>query len=214
MSAVEHDDVDARGAFSDFGEDEDCPFWDLEDDDDPEGFGDNFRPAASDQQGSGCSAFAHHGHDHSPTRTSSRTPAEVRILPSVRLQCAPPSRQKTDRYGDGSRKVLGLVTFQKNIRASRSFTQTWTDPGSTSCRYCDAFLSLRNRCQGTPQQLVLMSLQLETGRVLKHAMKHCQLIHQHQAPRSSHSLPRKRFGTASTVLGTFPRWRRVPKWGS
>ena len=128
MSAVEHDDVDARGAFSDFGEDEDCPFWDLEDDDDPEGFGDNFRPAASDQQGSGCSAFAHHGHDHSPTRTSSRTPADSSIRsPPVRTTIPTKDRSIWRWVEEGAGAGNISEEYQSISQLHADMDRSWVD---------------------------------------------------------------------------------------
>jgi hypothetical protein len=132
MSDADDDDV-ARSAFSDFGDEEEdwrlWPAWDVEDD--PEGFDWDY-PAASDQQGSVCSAFAHQGHDQSPTKTSSRAPAETGVVhPFASSAQHHPDKRQIDLAMDRGRC---WVTFAKNIKASRSFTQTWTDLGSTCCR--------------------------------------------------------------------------------
>jgi len=84
--------------------------------------------AASDQQGSGCLAFAHQGHDESPKKTSTRTPAVSSIL-SPQVRSTIPTKRKTiwRWVEDGAAAGNIAEEFQSISQLHADMDRSWVD---------------------------------------------------------------------------------------
>jgi hypothetical protein len=114
---------DGVPSFSDLSEKEDWNGWDDFDDD-----WETEVPAANGELGSGCSTFAHQGHDQSPMKTTSRTPAGSSIRsPPVSSNIPTKDRSVWQWIEDGATAGHISEEYQSITQLHADMNRSWID---------------------------------------------------------------------------------------